>query len=90
MNRNEVLKMEKYIVMKPGYVNQDGSITDPVPVKPFNEEAPAVKLLRTFNPDHEYFIERQVREHVAERIYEWYPDESYGLHGKKWISDFDY
>lgn len=77
----------KYEVHKSGFYDDDEGFVDGELIDDFQTEGEAFELLKTLDEDW-HFIQRKEYIHIAEGIYDWETDESYGVNGHKWMHDF--
>jgi hypothetical protein len=79
--------MERYKVCKSGYFDEAENFIYGETIKSFNSEQKAFELLKKLDPEWHY-ITREEKQHIADGIYDWETDESYGFKGDKWLHDF--
>ena len=81
---------ERYVIELSGYVWEDPDtaeqgVVDPVLIGAFPSEEEALKKLSGLDQDSHY-MEREIREHLGEGIYDWSFDDDYGT---KYLWEFD-
>lgn len=72
----------RFVILKPGYVHEDGTVTEPEAVRSVHSEKMAVSVLEK-SPE-ELCVRKEEWTHVSGSHYEWRSVEGYG---EKFLSD---